>query len=52
MQAFPHTTGAFGHVGLRAAEAMHFEVVICAIAKELRATRSKVRKPGDVLLWG
>jgi hypothetical protein len=50
VQAFPDAARAFGDVGLQAASAMHFEVLVGAVAKELRAARPEVGEPGDVLL--
>src|SRR5215469_13055896 len=50
MQAFQNTAGAFRDVGLRGTAAMHLEVLVGAVAKELRAARPEVGEPGDVLL--
>ena len=49
VQAFPDAARAFRDVGLRAAPVMHLEVLVGAVAKELRAARPEVGKPGDVL---
>jgi hypothetical protein len=50
VQAFPDAARAFRDVGLRGAAAMHLEVLVGAVAKELRAARPEVGEPGDVLL--
>src|ERR1700722_6956009 len=50
MQAFPDAARAFRDVGLRAAPVVHLEVLVGAVAKELRATGPEVGKPCDVLL--
>jgi hypothetical protein len=50
VQALPDATRAFRNVGLRGATAVHLEVVIGAVAKELRAARPEVGEPGDKLL--
>jgi hypothetical protein len=50
MQAFPDAARAFRDVGLRAAPVVHLEVLVGAVAKELRTAGPEVGKPGDVLL--
>ncbi len=50
MQSFPDATRSFRDVGLRAATVMDLEVLVSAVAKELRAARPEVGEPGDVLL--
>src|SRR5690242_5046288 len=50
MQPFPDAARAFRHVGVRAAEVMHLEILIGAVAKQLRAARPEVGEPGGVLL--
>ena len=49
MQAFPDAAGAFSDVGLRGAAVMHPEVLVRAVAKELRAARPEIGEPGNVL---
>jgi len=46
----PIYSRAFGDVGLRAALLMHFQVLVGAIAKQLRAARPEAGESGDVLL--
>jgi hypothetical protein len=41
---------AFHNVGLRGAAVMHLNVLIGAVAKNLRAPRPEVGEPGDVPL--
>jgi hypothetical protein len=50
VQAFPNAARALRDVGLRISLAMHLEVLIGAIAKKFRTTRSEVGEPSDVLL--
>ena len=50
VQAFPYASRAFGDVGLCAAPLMHLEVLVGAVAEELRTVRSEIGEPGDVLL--
>src|SRR5437867_11701758 len=50
VQAFPGAAGALGDVGLFGALVMHLEVLVGAVAKELRAARPEVGEPGDELL--
>jgi len=49
VQAFPNAAGAFSDVGLTGALAMHLEVVVGAIAEQLRAAGPEVGEPGDEL---
>jgi hypothetical protein len=50
MQALPDPARAFRDIGMRAAQVMHLEVRVGAVAKELRATRPEIGESGDVLL--
>jgi len=50
VQAFPDAAGAFCDVGLCGADLMDLEVLVGAVGKYLRAARSEVGEPGDVLL--
>ena len=50
VEPLPDAALAFRDVGVRAPQLMHFEVLIGAVAKKLRAARPAVGEPGDVLL--
>jgi len=50
MQAFPDAARTFRDVGLRSTQAVHFEVLVGAVAEEFRAARTEVGEPRDVLL--
>jgi hypothetical protein len=50
VQAFPDAAGSLGDVRLFEALVMHLEVLVGAVAKELRAARPEVGEPGDELL--
>src|SRR5277367_2852409 len=50
VQPLPDATRALRDVGLRAAQLMHLEVLIGAVAKDLRTARPEVGEPCDVLL--
>ena len=50
VQAFPDASRAFRDIGLGAAEMVHLQVLIGAVAEELRAARPEVGEPSDVLL--
>jgi hypothetical protein len=52
MQALPDASRAFGHIGLRLPEMMHFEILVRAIGEERGAPRAEICKAGDVLLGG
>ena len=57
MQAFPDAARAFRNVGLRSTQAMHLEVLVGAVAEELRAARPKSVSPAmycsgvKVVVW-
>jgi hypothetical protein len=50
VQAFKDAARTFGDIGLKTAAVMQLEVLIRTVSKELRATRSEIGEPGDVLL--
>src|SRR5580700_2609003 len=50
VKAFPDAARAFCYVSLGTAQLVHFEVFVGAVSKQLRAARSEVGEPGDVLL--
>jgi hypothetical protein len=50
VEAFPDACGTLCHIGFPAAEMMHLEVRVGAVAKKLRAARSEVGESGYVLL--
>src|SRR5262245_36392755 len=49
MQAFPDAARALGDVGLCEAALMHLEVLVGAVAEQLRAAGPEIGEPGDVL---
>src|SRR5262245_4626713 len=49
MQAFPDAARALGDVGLCGAALMHLEVLVGAVAEQLRAAGPEIGEPGDVL---
>ena len=50
VQAFPNAARAFRDIGLRAAEMMHLQIIVGAVAEEFRAARPEVGESGSVLL--
>src|ERR1700733_14591920 len=50
VQSFPDASRTFGDVGLCAATLMHVEVLVGAVAEELRTVGPEVGEPADVLL--
>ena len=50
VEALPDAARALGDVGVRGATVMHLEVVVRAVAKELRAARPEVDQRGEELL--
>src|SRR5262249_41441564 len=50
MEAFPDPAGALGHVSVRRPAVMHLQVLVRAVAKELRAPRPEVGERGEELL--
>src|SRR5581483_1604666 len=51
VQALPDALRAFFHVGLGGSLRVDLEVVVGAVAEDLRATGAEVGEPGDELLW-
>ena len=52
VQALPDAARALRHVGMTRTLPVHLEVVVGAVAEQLRAARPEVRESGDELLGG
>jgi hypothetical protein len=50
VQALPYASRTFGDVGLCAVPLMHLEILVDAVAEELRTVGSEISESGDVLL--
>jgi hypothetical protein len=50
MQTFPNSVRTFGDVGLGVSAMVHLEILVGAVAKDLRAAGPEIGEPGDVLL--
>jgi hypothetical protein len=50
VQAFPDAARAFRDIGVSAAKMMYLEVLVGAVAEQLRAARPEVGESGDILL--
>src|ERR1044072_4880389 len=49
MQPVPDSAGSLGDVGVVSAVAMHFQILVGTVTKDLRAVRREVSQPGDIL---
>src|SRR5262245_9691710 len=50
-EALPDSTRAFRDVSVRRTSVMHLQILVRAVAKELRAARSEVDERREQLLW-